>query len=87
MTHYTDTDLLIIKLILTGKHESAFLSIGTELVAKIIRMGTSYRAFGRTRYLGNTSSKEGDSSYKPSSRENKYDWPTIVIESGLSESL
>jgi hypothetical protein len=89
MTHYTDTDLLIVKLP-SGKHESAHLSLGAGLVTKVTGMGISYlelRPMGGTRYPGNTSSKEGDSSYKPSSRRNKYDWPTIVIESGLSESL
>jgi hypothetical protein len=47
--------------------------------------------FGGTTYLGYTSSKESDSSHKPSSRENKTNWPTdwpmIVLDSGLSESL
>jgi hypothetical protein len=90
MTHYTDTDLLIIKLMPTGKHEFAHLSFGKKLLVKVLRMGTSddeLCPFGGTRYRGNTSSKEGDSSYKPSSRENETDWPTIVFESGLSESL
>jgi hypothetical protein len=90
MTHYKDTNLLIVKLMPSAKHESAHLSFGMELAAKVIGMGMSHRElrpFGGTRYLGNTSSKEGDSCYKPSSRENETDWPTIVFESGLSESL
>jgi hypothetical protein len=40
------------------------------------------------RYKGNASSKEGDSAYKPyPSRGRKADWPTIVFEAGISESL
>jgi hypothetical protein len=90
ITHYTDANLLIVKLMPSAEHQSAHLTFGMELAAKVIRMGMSYRElypFGGTRYLGHTSSKEGDSCYKPSSRKNKTDWPTIVFESGLSESL
>jgi len=32
-------------------------------------------------------SEEGGSAYKPSAREKPIDWPTIMIESGFSESL
>jgi hypothetical protein len=39
---------------------------------------------GAGRFDSVSSSKEGDSSFKPASRIN---WPTIVIEAGLSESL
>jgi hypothetical protein len=43
---------------------------------------------GATRYHGLNSSKEADSAYKPLSiRPNDTDWPTIVFESGYSESL
>jgi hypothetical protein len=90
MTHYIDTDLLIVKLMPSAKHQLAQLSFGIELVDKVRGMGMSHRElcpFGGTRYLGNISSKEGDSSYKPPSRENVTDWPTIVFEAGLSESL
>jgi hypothetical protein len=90
MTHYADDDLLIIKLMPSGKHECAHLYFGQKFLVKVIRMGTSdreLRPMGGTRYPGNTSSKEGDTSYKPSSREKESDWPTIVIESGLSESF
>jgi hypothetical protein len=43
---------------------------------------------GATRYHGLNSSKEADLAYKPLSiRPNNTDWPTIVFESGYSESL
>ena len=39
-------------------------------------------------YLGRTVSKEGDSCYCPlGTRPNADDWPTLVIEAGVSESL
>jgi hypothetical protein len=90
MTHYTNTNLLIVKLMPSAKHQSAHLSLGMGLVSKVIKIGMSYRELcpmGGTRYPGHTSSKEGDSTYKPSSRKKELDWPTIVFESGLSESL
>ena len=90
MTYYTDINLLVIKLMPSGKHESAHLSFSDELRAKLFGMGISHRELrpmGGTRYPGHTSSKEGDSCYKPSSRKKEANWPTIVIESGLSESL
>jgi hypothetical protein len=43
---------------------------------------------GASRFRGRNSSREGDSAYRPQSfRPNETDWPTIVIESGVSESL
>ena len=41
-----------------------------------------------TRIRGRLSSKEADSAFRPYSfRPTKTDWPTIVFEAGLSESL
>jgi len=77
MTHYTDTNLLIVKLIPSASHEGAHLSLATELVVKVIGMGISHRelyGLGGTRFHSRNSSKEGDSAYKPSSsRRNKID--------------
>lgn len=43
---------------------------------------------GSTRYQGSQSSKEPDAGYKPlPARSLVSDWPTIVFEVGLSESL
>jgi hypothetical protein len=90
LAHYTDTDLLIVK-IPTAQHESAHLGLGKKLILKVARMGIpddELHTVGATRFHGHKSSKEGDSSYKPYSfRPNSTDWPTIVIESGVSESL
>jgi hypothetical protein len=73
MTHYTDTDLLIVKLMPSGKQELAHLIFSDDLRVKLYTMiGMSHRelrSFGGTRYLGNISSKGGNSCFKSSSRK------------------
>lgn len=90
MAHYIDEDLLIVKLMPSAGHEGAHVNFGKKLCSKTISMGMTDEdlyGLGSTRFPGRRSSKEGDSAYKPLSRGNRSDWPTIVIESGLSESL
>ena len=90
ITHYTDTNLLIVKLP-TAEHESAHGNLATGMIEKVVLMGIPARELqfvGATRFRVRGSSKEGDSAYRPRSfRPNKADWPTIVFESGLSEPL
>jgi hypothetical protein len=89
-THYTDENLLIVKLP-TAEHEAAHLKLGMRVMENLVLMGMSLDEFhpvGATRIRGRLSSKEADSAYRPYSfRPNKTDWPTIVFEAGLSESL
>jgi len=90
MAHDTDADLLIIKLMPSAKHESVHLSLARRLENAFTRMGLSEDCLfplGGTTFYGPTSSKEADSAYKPLSRDQVTDWPTIIFESGLSESL
>ena len=90
MAHYTDENLLIVKLP-TAEHEAAHLKLGMRVFEKLMLMGMSLDEFhpvGATRIRGRLSSKEADSAYRPYSfRLNKTDWPTIVFEAGLFESL
>jgi hypothetical protein len=90
MAHYTDRDLLIVKL-LTATHERAHGNLAMHVIMKCVLMGipgNEMDSMGATQYLGRRSSKEGDSAYKPYSRRpNVTDWPTIVFEAGFSESL
>jgi hypothetical protein len=90
MTHYTDTNLLIVKLP-TAKQESAHRNLAKEVCFKLARMGMpadEFHSVGATTYRVRGSSKKADSAYRPHSfRPNKTDWPTIVFESGLSEPL
>ena len=90
MSHDTDADLLIIKLMPAVKHQSAHLSLGTDLHFALARMGPRedfLYALGGTTFHGHRSSKEADSAYKSVSRVRGTDWPTIIFDSGLPESL
>ena len=90
MSHDTDDDLLVIKLIPAAEHENAHITLGIDLVLALVGMGLPRHciyALGGTRFHGRNSSKEADSAFKPISRTQKTDWPIIVFESGLSESL
>src|SRR5262249_33369750 len=73
-----------------AKHEAAHLKFSSKVVAKLLQMGIDDEIYplGGTKFPGRRSSREGDSSFKPLSfRPNEADWPTIVFEAGLSESL
>ncbi len=86
-TYYWDINLLIIKLMPSGKHESAHVNFGRSIDRKTFQMGMSeyeLQGFGAERFKGSSSSKEGDTCFKPPSRDYD-DFPTIVIEAGLSE--
>ena len=82
MTHYTDTDLLIVK-VPTAEHEQAHISLSDEVNHKLEGMGLARRSLwgrGSTTYHGFSSSKEGDSTYKPKwCRAGKDNWPTLVL--------
>jgi hypothetical protein len=89
MTHYTETDELIIKLP-TEEHETAHVSFAKKVNRKLEGMGLpedSLYGLGATKFVGSSSSKEGDSAYKPLCRPGKGQWPTLVVEAGYSETL
>jgi hypothetical protein len=89
MTHYTDTDLLIVK-VPTIEHETAHTTISYKVNRKLEGMGLpelSLWPCGSTTYHASGSSKEGDSTYKPMCRTRGDDWPVLVIEAGVSETL
>jgi hypothetical protein len=89
MTHYVDWDILIVKLP-TAKHETAHRTFSDGLVIEAARMGLRWEliSLGTTTFKTPRVSKEGDSAFKPLSiRPREADWPTIVLESGWSESL
>ncbi|PUU72490.1 hypothetical protein B9Z19DRAFT_1137470 [Tuber borchii] len=70
-------------------HEAAGKVFGTRLDIKIGSMGL-VGDFGRmdsTRYRGRSSAKEADLSWKPCKiRQNPRDWPTLIVETGVSQS-
>ena len=89
LTHYVDWDILILK-VPTAKHEASHGTFSDQLFGEAMLMGLRWELFrlNGTTYTTPRMSKEGDSSFKPRSiRPLEADWPTIVIESGWSESL
>ena len=89
LTHYVDWDILILK-VPTAKHEAAHGTFSDQLVIETALMGLRWELFrlNATTYKTPRMSKEGDSAFKPGSmRPLETDWPTIIIESGWSESL
>jgi hypothetical protein len=90
ITHYTDTDLLVIKLMPSAKYEAGHITLAGRVIRKLERMGLPEDILfplGATICFGPSSSKQGDSTYKPQCRDQETDWPTIVFEAGLSEPL
>jgi len=89
MTHYVDWDILILKVPMV-EHEAVHRNFSKVLVAGVLGMGLLWEFFelGATKFKTPRVSKEGDSAIKPlSMRPHEADWPTIVLESGWSESL
>src|SRR5271156_625489 len=89
MTHYVDWNILILK-VPTAEHERSHRKFGDKLVIRAAGMGLEeeFDSLGATTFKTSRVSKEGDSAFKPLSiRPRKADWPTIVLESGWSESL
>lgn len=93
LSYDSDCEELIVKLMPTFQHEAAHCGFSHELTSRARLMGIPWGSLipcGATRYRGrsNSSSKEGDSGHKPRAlRPSPSDWPTIVFESGFSESL
>jgi hypothetical protein len=71
-------------------HETAHILLSDEVNEKLRGMGLPKRSLygcGGTTYHGSNSSKEGDSTYKPKCRTREDDWPALVVEAGVSETL
>jgi hypothetical protein len=84
-----DWEILILK-VPTAKHEVAHRSFNDMLVIRTAGMGLQWElvSLGATTFKTSRMSKEGDSAFRPRSiLPRETDWPTIVIESGWSESL
>lgn len=87
--YYNETKDLVIKMV-TVKHECAHNMLATMLQNRLLLMGLpefSLIPLGAARFQGIRRNKEGDSTFKPSTRNQDTDWPSIVFECGLSESL
>ena len=91
LTYFGDIETLIIKVI-SEAHERAHLTLGQRIFLEVVAMQIrveEFTAIGSTRYRGQTaSSKESDSGWKNLRvRSNTGDWPSLIIEAGMSESL
>jgi len=87
--YLTDERTLIVKFIVGESHEIAHRRFIEIVMRKAIMMGLrmDFIDIGKTRFSGIGSQKEGDTAFKPTSRPLATDWPTLVFECGVSESL
>ena len=84
-------EVLIIKLIPGPHHELAALDFVMMLNYKLVSLGIEMRSLknlGTTRFRDpGGRSKEADLALRPRTRVLETDWPSVVIEVGVSESL
>jgi hypothetical protein len=90
-TYCTDIDTLIIK-VPTPEHEAVTWTFSYDFMDHIRPMGLTelgdLKAMGATRYKGTSTKKEPDACWRPlAARPNKLDWPTLVFEVGVTETL
>lgn len=78
------------KLMPSVLHDMAHLSFINRIISRMesMQMGPGdLISVGSGRFKGRSTSKEGDSAYKPLGlRTRAVDWPTVVWETGLSGS-
>jgi hypothetical protein len=90
LTHYTDINLLIVKLMPSPEYDAVAAEMGNAIRDAVLGMGVpkpSFRILTSTKFRGATSSQEADGAFMPRFRDKHNDWPTVAIECGLSESL
>jgi len=87
--YFDREETLIVKLLAGVVQELASQDFGVRLDGMIYDMGL-FENIGRTEsatFIGNGSEKEADCSWMPwTTRPHIPDWPTLVIESGISQS-
>lgn len=92
--YLNEPETLIVKpMTISGIHEEATSQFARMLWEKAARirpqLGEELRDMRGTTYYGNLGSrKEADSAFRPqSSRPTRAHWPTLVVETGVSQSL
>lgn len=85
-------DTGVLRLVPGYKHEYTKTSLLQKINLQLGRMGLNeyYRWGGATRYKSTARGKEGEQVFSPAQRWPSSDglsWPTVVIETGVSESL
>ncbi|KAJ5597826.1 hypothetical protein N7537_007910 [Penicillium hordei] len=90
LTLDTQRQRAVIRIKPSGAHERVTQSFSLELAEKLLDMGICSRAYtmnAATRYRGTSCEKEADQSLTPSRDAfTDKEWPSLVIETGLSES-
>jgi hypothetical protein len=90
LTHCADIETLIIK-VPTTAHEVVSTNFVIKIALQAARIGVPDEdciSLGAATFRGNSISKEADGGFKPATlRPHKLDWPTLVLEVGVSESL
>ena len=87
--YFNSVETLIVKIMAAPVQELASKGFGSRLDVKIARMEQldNIGWMDATTYRANGSQKEADCSWKPGYfRPLKTDWPTVVIECGVSKS-
>lgn len=86
-----DKNDLIIKFMPSLEHDAAHLLFIKAIETQVIQMDLKHNKLyptGTTTYKGKACGKQGDSGLKPiPERRKKTDWPTLVVECGVSENL
>ena len=82
---------LIVKIMPGEAHELAIWEFGKVFDRKLVSvgMGNALKSIGSTTYYGieGQSQKEADASFKPRGARNwKSDWPTMILECGVTQS-
>ncbi|PKX93569.1 uncharacterized protein P174DRAFT_405610 [Aspergillus novofumigatus IBT 16806] len=91
LTLDTQHQQVVIRIMPSKAHERVTGSFSNKLVLKLFEMGIrpddDYTMNRASRYSGRTCDKEADESLTPSRNPSEDDdWPSLVIETGLSES-
>jgi hypothetical protein len=91
LSYYDELNLGIFKLMPDPSHDlvaNEFIVTLREIARFQMNVPREdVRLPGSTTYHGNNCSKQADTSIIPSSRSPLTDWPTLVVEAGLSETL
>jgi hypothetical protein len=81
-------DLLIVKIMVGKRHEHAARLSSDMLWMKVLSSTGDFYALydvGVTRSIGCLRGKEPSASFCPSTRNGENDWPSIVVEVGVSK--
>ena len=89
-TYYHNENILIVKVMPWPLHEATHGLLTAKLYFKMAAMGlgsSDIIPLGTGTFHGQNSSKQADHAFKPPHRSREDDWPTLVVEVGLTESL